>query len=61
LVAREVAEPDEVVVVFGGEVVPATAFSASPAQRLLTLQVEEELWSAAGRDGAADWVNYCAV
>ena len=59
LVAREVVEPGEVVVVFGGEVVPAAQLDAlSPAQRLLTLQVEEDLYLVSGHDGAADWVNH---
>jgi hypothetical protein len=59
LVAREVIEPDELVVVFGGEVVQASQLAAlSPAERLLTLQVEEDLYLVSGSDGAADWVNH---
>ena len=59
LVAREAISPGEVVVVFGGEVVPAAALdSLSAAQRLLTLQVEEDLYLVSSRDGAADWVNH---
>ena len=59
LVARETILPDEVVVVFGGEVVPAGELDAlSPAQRLLTLQVEEGLYLVSGHDGPADWVNH---
>ena len=59
LVAREAVEPGEVVVVFGGEVVHASKLAElSPAERLLTLQVEEDLYLVSGRDGAADWVNH---
>jgi uncharacterized protein len=59
LVAREVVLPDEVVVVFGGEVVHARDLdSLTSAQRLLTLQVEEELYLVSPNDGAADWVNH---
>ena len=62
LVARETIEPDELVVVFGGEVVAGSALDGlSSAQRLLTLQVEEDLYLVSGHDGAADWVNHsCA-
>jgi hypothetical protein len=62
LVAREAIAADEVLVVFGGEVVPADRLeSLSPAQRLLTLQVEEDLYLVSGHDGPADWVNHsCA-
>ncbi|HTO09897.1 MAG TPA: SET domain-containing protein [Myxococcota bacterium] len=62
LVAREPIAADEVLVVFGGEVVPAGRLEAlSPAQRLLTLQVEEDLYLVSGHDGPADWVNHsCA-
>jgi hypothetical protein len=43
LVARETIPADEVLVVFGGEVVQGERLEAlSPAQRLLTLQVEED-------------------
>ena len=59
LVAREIVEPDELVVVFGGEVVQASQLAAlSPAERLLTLQVEEDLYLVSRADGAADWVNH---
>ena len=62
LVAREPVEAGEVVVVFGGEVVHADQLAKlSPAERLLTLQVEEDLYLVSARDGAADWVNHsCA-
>jgi len=62
LVAREAVEPDELVVVFGGEVVQAGQLAnLSPAKRLLTLQVEEGLYLVSGHDGPADWVNHsCA-
>ena len=55
-------EAGEVVVVFGGEVVQAAQLEKlSPAERLLTLQVEEDLYLVSARDGAADWVNHsCA-
>jgi hypothetical protein len=59
LVAREVIEPDEVVVVFGGEVVHARDLEKlTPAERLLTLQVEEDLYLVSRSDGPADWVNH---
>jgi hypothetical protein len=59
LVAREPIGPGELVVVFGGEVVHASQLEKlSPAERLLTLQVEEELYLVSARDGAADWVNH---
>jgi len=59
LVAREPIAPGELVVVFGGEVVHASQLEKlSPAERLLTLQVEEDLYLVSNRDGAADWVNH---
>jgi hypothetical protein len=59
LVARQAVEPGEVVVVFGGEVVHASKLGQlSPAERLLTLQVEEDLYLVSAADGAADWVNH---
>ena len=59
LVAREAVEADQVVVVFGGEVVHESQLGAlSPAERLLTLQVEEALYLVSRADGAADWVNH---
>ncbi|HKC51047.1 MAG TPA: SET domain-containing protein-lysine N-methyltransferase [Myxococcota bacterium] len=59
LVVREAVEADELVVVFGGEVVQASQLTAlSPAERLLTLQVEEELYLVSVADGPADWVNH---
>jgi len=62
LVTREVIEPDELVVVFGGEVLEGKQLEKlTPAQRLLTLQVEEDLYLVSNADGAADWVNHsCA-
>jgi hypothetical protein len=62
LVAREPIEAGELVVVFGGEVVQAGQLEKlSSAERLLTLQVEEDLYLVSARDGAADWVNHsCA-
>jgi hypothetical protein len=59
LVAREAIEADEVVVVFGGEVVQAAQLDKlTPAERLLTLQVEEGLYLVSSHDGPADWVNH---
>jgi hypothetical protein len=59
LVAREPMDAGELAVVWGGEVVPASRLSTlSPAQRLLTIQVEEDLYLVSGLDGPADWVNH---
>jgi hypothetical protein len=59
LVVREPVEPGEMVVVWGGEVVHASQLGTlSPAQRLLTIQVEEDLYLVSAHDGPADWVNH---
>jgi hypothetical protein len=59
LVVREPVAAGELVVVWGGEVVHASGLEAlSPAQRLLTIQVEEELYLVSALDGPADWVNH---
>jgi hypothetical protein len=59
LVVREIVEPGELVVVWGGEVVHLSRLhTLSPAERLLTIQVEEELYLVSGLDGPADWVNH---
>ncbi len=59
LVVWEPIEKGELVVVWGGEVVHASRIDAlSPAERLLTIQVEEDLYLVSGRDGPADWVNH---
>ena len=57
--AREPIEAGELVVVFGGEVVHASQLcQLSPTERLLTLQVEEDLYLVSTHDGPADWVNH---
>jgi uncharacterized protein len=59
LVVREPIEAGELVVVWGGEVVHASRLNTlTPAERLLTIQVEEDLYLVSARDGAADWVNH---
>lgn len=59
LVAREPVEAGELAVVWGGEIVHASRLGAlTPAERLLTIQVEEDLYLVSGRDGPADWVNH---
>jgi hypothetical protein len=59
LVVREPVAPGELVVVWGGEVVHADRLhTLSPAERLLTIQVEEDLYLVSGLDGPADWVNH---
>ena len=59
LVVREPVEKGELVVVWGGEVVHASRLGElTPDQRLLTIQVEEDLYLVSGRDGPADWVNH---
>jgi hypothetical protein len=58
LVVREPVEPGELVVVWGGEVVHASQLGTlSPAQRLLTIQVEEDLYLVSAHVGPADWGN----
>lgn len=59
LVVREPVEAGELVVVWGGEVVHASGLdSLSPAERLLTIQIEEDLYLVSAKDGPADWVNH---
>jgi hypothetical protein len=59
LVVREAVEPGELVVVWGGEVVHASRLGElTPHERLLTIQVEEDLYLVSGSDGPADWVNH---
>lgn len=59
LIVREPVKAGELVVVFGGEVLDAEQIERlSPAQRLLTLQVEECLYLVSVNDSAADWVNH---
>jgi hypothetical protein len=59
LVVREPVAKGELVVVWGGEVVQGSALGAlSPAERLLTIQVEEDLYLVSAQDGPADWVNH---
>ncbi len=59
LVVREPVEAGELVVVWGGEALHASRLSTlSPAQRLLTIQVEEDLYLVSAEDGPADWVNH---
>ena len=59
LVVREPIEAGELVVVWGGEVLHASRLdSLSPAERLLTIQVEEDLYLVSATDGPADWVNH---
>jgi len=59
LVVREPVEPGELVVVWGGEVVHASQLGTlTKAERLLTIQVEEDLYLVSWHDGPADWVNH---
>ena len=59
LVVREPVAKGELVVLWGGEAIHASALAAlSPAERLLTLQVEEDLYLVSAHDGPADWVNH---
>jgi hypothetical protein len=59
LVVREPVDAGELVVVWGGEAVHASRLGTlSPAQRLLTIQVEEDLYLVSAEDGPADWVNH---
>ena len=59
LVVREPVEAGELVVVWGGEAVHASRLDTlSPAERLLTIQVEEDLYLVSAEDGPADWVNH---
>jgi len=59
LVVREPVEVGELVVVWGGEAVHASRLGTlSPAERLLTIQVEEDLYLVSAEDGPADWVNH---
>jgi len=59
LVVREPVAKGELVVVWGGEAVHAAQLDAlSPAERLLTLQVEEDLYLVSAHDGPGDWVNH---
>ncbi len=59
LVVHEPVAAGELVVVWGGEAVHASRLdSLSPAERLLTIQVEEDLYLVSAQDGPADWVNH---
>ena len=59
MVVREPVAKGELVVVWGGEMVQASQLDAlTPAQRLLTLQVEEDLYLVSAQDGPGDWVNH---
>jgi SET domain-containing protein len=57
--ARAPIKKDEVVAVWGGEVVPQETFNTLPDRlRRLSIQVEEGLFLVALNEGPADYVNH---
>lgn len=50
---------DEVIAVWGGDVVPADRFDAMPERmRRLSIQVEEDMFLVAMHEGSGDYVNH---
>jgi hypothetical protein len=58
IIAAETISPQQVVAVWGGEVIDRIELTSRSSANFNTVQVEEGLYLSSSVDGPADWINH---